>query len=257
MTTTAPEIGMNWNAKALRVTAFFRLGWDVPAPTSRSFWKAACSDDPEVSERGLGHSQDVGRWNNGKLLVKTEPAGGDMFRIDMIWETAWYREDGITTLEAFSALINNLVKSPQFPVMSRLAIAANVGWPVPDRANAYKKLSTLLPRIHFDEQIREAMFRYNRQGPSKYVGEAKPADILINRVSTWSCQQVTQLMPFFVYNSVPDVTTSRPFEIVAACDQDLSTDAEHDGKWDSVQSLAWIDCLIEEARKIIEKGDPL
>lgn len=257
MTIPASEAGTSWKVRILRVTAFFRLGWDVPAPTSRSFWKAACTDDPEVSERGLGHSLDVGRWNNGKLTVKIEPAGGDMFRLDMIWESAWYREDGVSTLKAFAVLVSNLVKSQQFPMTARLAVGANVGWPMADRTQAYGKLAAMLPRVRFDESMREVIFRYNRQGPSRDSGNAMPADLRLNRMTTWTCQQVTQLMPMLALNPTPASGPGMPFEIVAVCDLDLSTDAEHSGAWNAEQSLAWIERLIYEGLQIIEKGDPI
>ncbi len=254
MNTAATEVGKGWKAKTLRVTVFFRLGWDVPVPTSRAFWRAACSEEPEVSERGVVHAQDVGRWNNGKLVVKVEPAGGDAFRLDLIWESAWYREDGADALRAFAGLLGNMVKSDQFPTASRLAFAANVGWPTPDRSEAYRQLAAMVPRVHFDAEMREAIFRFNRQKPPKDSGQAKPSDLPINRVNTWACHQ---FMPMFALNPALTAGQPLPAEFAAVCDMDISTIAEHEGAWDSSQVLAWLGCLIYEGVQIIEKGDPL
>jgi hypothetical protein len=251
MTQPTPEIGKDWKAKTLRATVFFRLGWDVAVPTSRAFWKAACADEPEVSERGLARAQDVGRWNNGKLVVKVEPAGGDSFRLDLIWESAWYRIDGVEAIREFAGLVGRMLSAPQLPAASRVAFAATAGWPTPERGIAYKQLAALVPRMRIDDGMREVIIRYNRLGPARDTGHALPKELPINRVGTWACQQLLPLLaldPALAQGQMHN-------EFAAVCEVDMSTVADYDGGWTAEQSLAWIGCLILEGVQIIEKGD--
>lgn len=243
MTDSLP-VGSAWKAKTLRVTAFFRLGWDVPVPASQMFWKAVFGDQPAMCERGVNHAQDVGAWNNGRASIKVEPAGGDSFRVDLTWEAGWYKAEGREILNAFSVLVDKFLHTPGFPVTTRLAFGAHAGWPA-DRSASYQKLAQLVPKMRIDAGMREVIVKYNRQKVVPDAASFQHGGAPINCIGTWSVQQMITLA----------TPASPSVDVAAACEVDVNTGAEIDGAWSPDQALPWVQLLLREGVNLIEQGD--
>ncbi len=249
-------VGEGWTARAMRTTVFFRLPNTEPVPSASALWASALGDHPaEVSERGVANAQDIGRWLGGKAVTKVEPAGPELFRADLIWNTAWFKHAGDSILADFIAASERFLSPHGIPNASRIAFGIHAGWPAESRTVAYRRISTMVAGLTISPEMQEVVFRFNLPGTIPSGTDSGPA-LPTNRICVWSCQHLRALLPVPLPQGAPsgDDQIADEGQMAASCDLDINTSPEFDGDWGADSRIAILRELIEAGRSIINEG---
>ncbi len=177
---------LDWQVQTLRATAFLL---DVPRMDA-GWWDKLIPEPPEarVSRPKEGINEEDGPFENGKLILRTQPA-----RIDWQYTFDIEKSEGIASLGSFYNTeygFFNIVRRwlTLCNDIKRLAFGAILLYPVSNREEGYRLISNYLPFVELDP-VNSSDFLYQINRP--YESKVFPP-IIINRLSKWSVAKFQQ-----------------------------------------------------------------
>ena len=260
---------LQWIGGSLRFTGFFQ---QAPSLLSLQLWKQLCGEEPlirnETPRMGAVHEEGpLGPMNLSIDLVS--------FRVDLVLGPLNAAPTNTPTVDNCSvpnigiiesayplyfSLVGRLLKLPQMPILSRIALGAVYLYPVGTRSEGYKRIGDLLPFKPDPENSSELFYQINR--PKKLLFNNK--EIVINRLTKWSVAmyQFQQFpVPLDLMNNIlppgfsPGNILAPPPSFAVMIDQDINTAPEMNLNFDASASLSLLPQLKEYADEIAQKGD--
>ena len=171
---------LDWQVQTLRVTAF---PIDVPR-MDEGWWDKLIPEPPEarVSRPKQGINEENGPFENGKLILRTQPA-----RIDWIYTVDSEKSQGLSNLGSFYSTEYSFFDVVRkwltiYYNIKRLAFGPILLYPVPNIIEGYRLISNYLPFVELD-LVNSSDFFYQINRPR--MSRVSPP-LMINRLSKWS-----------------------------------------------------------------------
>ena len=211
---------LDWQVQTLRVTAF---PIDFPH-MDEGWWDKLIPEPPEerVSRPKEGINEENGPFENGKLILRTQPA-----RIDWIYTVDSEKSQGLPNLGSFYNTEYSFFDVVRkwltiYHNIKRLAFAPILLYPVPNKIEGYRLISNYLPFVELDP-VNSSDFFYQINRPRISTGSPP---LMINRLSKWS---VAKMQLFKIELSGLEKARPTILEASYACRLELDINSSPEG----------------------------
>lgn len=239
-----------WQAEHVRCTAFLAPGFAVSADSIfRQISQIEATDVALDRRRSVETLTAI--FQNGILALTATPG-----RIDIVWHAEPDAERiGFSVVGPISETLPFFDQSiirwlRQKLSLQRLALGVLSHFEVHDRAEGYRHLDRLLPKVEMDaEHSSDFSYQINRPRLAQFPG---PFSVAINRLSKWSvaarsAHEISAKIAHFA-------TSALSVSHVCRLELDLSTAAECSELPSQILPEIW-QCLTNYAQEICYKGD--
>jgi len=173
----------SWQVEVLRLTAF-------PSPTAQiepNWWSDLAGKPPDLkTTTKRGESQEEGEYENGKLILKTQPTRIDWYYAPSEQITQEGYQQGFVTMGSFPDIRDQFRELilrwlEKGPTLQRLAFGAILFRFVPDRDTSYRLLERYVPFTMDPQGSFDFIYQINR--PRK-LQRGLPS-VAVNRLNRW------------------------------------------------------------------------